>query len=128
VDAGDPRGAGERGVDGESAGVRKQVGDLEAGAVTLEEPAVLALVEEKSGLLAVDDVDGKSDAVLDHVDVGGDAAVERFAAPAAAALVDVGERPQLDEGRGDGLTKDADGFAVEAQDGDAIVEVDDHAG
>ena len=119
VDGGDAAGAGERGVDGEAAGVAEEVDDVDAGGEGADGAAVLALVEEEAGLLAVQDVDGEADVVLADLDGRRRrAAVERLAAAAARALVDVGDAERaavVDDGGGDRVAPDADGVAVEAQ-------------
>src|SRR6185312_13846466 len=128
----DAAGAGERRVDGEAAGVAEEVDDVDAGGERADGAAVVALIEEEAGLLTVQDVDGEADAVLaDRHRRRRRGAVEQLALAAARALEDVGDAEGasfVDEERDERVAPDADGVAVEAQDGDGAVDVDDDAG
>ena len=62
------------GVETEGAGVREAVKDICAGAESADGPAVLLLIEEEAGLLAVFHVDIIADSVFRDEDVG----IERF--------------------------------------------------
>ena len=120
-------------MDGEAAGVAEEVDDVDAGGEGADGAAVLALIEEEAGLLAVEDVDGEADAVLADLDRRRRrAAVEQLAAAAARALDDVGdaERAHLRRRwrRRTQSAPDADGVTVEPDDGDRAVDVDDDAG
>ena len=138
IDGIDADGAAGEGIAGESAGIAEEIEHASAGGVLADKLSVVALVEEKAGLLPARDVDMEGHAVLAHShlaeraiqqtidgDVSGD-----FREGGGALVIDGAEAVAEDipQRLREGVAQEAHAVGVELHDHVAVVPIDDQPG